>query len=107
MTQLIFLLHEVLILSISSWNTRLPEFAELSCFSSKQCFSDLSLYTYHTKGIRSEFVFIGRRSLLPVCVSANPADPAYSASRDVYVKDAFAFEEKQKLKREEGHRTQG
>ena len=40
----------------------------------------------------SEYVFIGRQTLLPVHVPAIPADPAYFASRVVdNGKDTFIF----------------
>lgn len=44
------------------------------------------------KANMSEYVFIGRQSLLPVHVPAIPADPAYFASRVVDKgKDTFIF----------------
>ena len=97
MTQLTFFLHEVLIIIISSWSTRLPEFDKRSCFSRKQYFLNVCLYMCLRKDNKSELIFIGRGSPLPVCVLARHA---YSSSRVIDGKDAFAF--KEKIEVEEG-----
>lgn len=73
------------------------EFAKLSCFSSKQYFLNLCLYMCHRKDNKSELIFIGRGSPLLLCLLARHA---YSASRVIDGKDAFAF--KEKIEVEEG-----